>query len=255
MPFVESLPYIPQRIVSLVPSQTELLFDLGLGERVVGVTKFCTHPAEQTQRITKVGGTKQFRFPAIDQLQPDLILGNKEENYQEGIEQLATRYPVWISDIFNLSDALGMISQVGSLTGKSTQAMELAKKIDEGFRSLKPLTPQPKVAYLIWKKPYMAACGLTFIHDMLIRCGFLNVFGHLSRYPEVTVSSLANTRVGYVFLSSEPYPFKEKDLQELQIALPASRIVLVDGEMFSWYGSRLLQSVSYFQSLAGQLAG
>ncbi len=255
MPFVESIPYTPQRIVSLVPSQTELLFHLGLGERVVGVTKFCIHPAEQTQRITKVGGTKQFRFPVIEQLQPDLILGNKEENYQEGIEQLAVRYPVWISDIFDLSDALDMISKVGSLTGKSAQATELVKKIAEGFRSLKPITPPPKVAYLIWKKPYMAAGSLTFIHDMLIRCGFTNVFGPLSRYPEVTVSDLADARADYVFLSSEPYPFREKDLQELQTALPASRIVLVDGEMFSWYGSRLLHSVLYFQSLTGQLAG
>lgn len=243
------IPFPPQRIVSLVPSQTELLFDLGVGERVVGVTKFCIYPSEARQSATVIGGTKSFDFDKIAALKPDLIIGNKEENYQAGIEQLAAQYPVWLSDISNLSEAMAMIRQVGFLVGAKEKGRRLAAEIEASFAALE--TPQPliSVAYFIWRKPYMAAANGTFIDDMLRRAGFRNVFAHLGRYPEITPEQLAAASPARIFLSSEPYPFKERHLAEFQEICPGAKIELVDGELFSWYGSRLRLSAAYFQQL------
>jgi ABC-type Fe3+-hydroxamate transport system substrate-binding protein len=254
MPFVETLPYVPQRIVSLVPSQTELLFDLGLGERVVGVTKFCIHPARAMSGVTKVGGTKQFRFDVIDQLRPDLVLGNKEENYREGIERLAAQYPVWMSDIYTLADALSMIRKVGELTGTSAEAASLAEIIGNGFASLVP-GPLVRVAYFIWRNPWMVAGSHTFINTLLKHCGLTNVFSHLPRYPIVAETQLREAQPDFLLLSSEPYPFAEKHRAELQQVCPEAKVLLVDGEMFSWYGSRLVQSPSYLTSLLKEITG
>ncbi|NML64075.1 ABC transporter substrate-binding protein [Hymenobacter sp. RP-2-7] len=244
------LPYPPQRIVSLVPSQTELLFDLGLGARVVGVTKFCVHPAAARQQAAVIGGTKQFDFAKIHALQPDLLIGNKEENYQAGIAELAQRYPVWVSDIADLPAALAMIEEIGALTGVAAPAATLATTIDQAFAALPALGPPIPAAYFIWRRPYMVAAGGTFIDDMLRRAGFANVFGALGRYPEVSPEQLQAAAPTRIFLSSEPYPFKEKHLAEFQAICPAARVQVVDGELFSWYGSRLLQSAAYFSKLA-----
>ncbi len=254
MPYVESLPYLPQRIVSLVPSQTELLFDLGLGERVVGLTKFCIHPAGAVRNVTQVGGTKQFRFEIIDRLQPDLVLGNKEENYREGIERLVAQYPVWMSDIYTLADALSMIRKVGELTGTADKAASLAATIGVGFARLVP-APPVRVAYFIWRNPWMVAGSHTFIDALLRHCGLTNVFGHLPRYPEVTEAQLREAQPDCLLLSSEPYPFAEKHREELQGLCPRARVLLADGEMFSWYGSRLVQSPPYLASLLGEITG
>ena len=243
------IPFPPQRIISLVPSQTELLADLGVGHRVIGVTKFCIHPAEARDTATVIGGTKNFDFDKIATLKPDLIIGNKEENYQVGIEQLAASYPVWLSDISDLGQALAMIRRVGFIVGAKDKAEKTATEIANSFAALvapKPLIP---AAYFIWRKPYMAAASGTFIDDMLRRAGFANVFAHLGRYPEVTPEQLAQAVPARIFLSSEPYPFKEKHLAEIQEICPAAQIQLVDGELFSWYGSRLRLSAAYFQTL------
>ena len=241
--------YPPLRIVSLVPSQTELLFDLGVGERVVGVTKFCIHPAQARQQATVIGGTKNFDFEKIEALQPDIIIGNKEENYQAGIEQLAARYPVWLSDITNLDDALRMIRQVGVVVGTKTKADQLAADIEASFAQLAPATTLVPAAYFIWRKPYMAVATGTFIDDMLTRAGFANVFAPQQRYPEITVEQLAVAAPNVVLLSSEPYPFADKHVAEFQQICPLAKIRIVDGEVFSWYGSRLLQSAAYFADL------
>jgi ABC-type Fe3+-hydroxamate transport system substrate-binding protein len=239
----------PKRIISLVPSQTELLFDLGLENELVGITKFCIHPAEKVKTKTKIGGTKNFNFEVIDALQPDLIIGNKEENYQEGIEKLAEKYPVWMSDIFTLEDAVAMIRKVGELTGKSENAIEIAAIIETSFAAL----PLPKrrisAAYFIWKNPYMAAGSNTFINDMLQHCGFENVISNTERYPEISIEMLQKSQPEVILLSSEPYPFQEKHFREFQEILPEAKIMIVDGEMFSWYGSRLLKAPEYFQKL------
>ena len=246
---VVTVPYPPRRIVSLVPSQTELLFDLGLGERVVGVTKFCVYPPEARQTATIIGGTKKFDFAEIAALQPDLIIGNKEENYQAGIEELAARYPVWLSDISTLPQALDMIRQVGLITGAASRAGQLAAAIAHSFDLLPAPRPLVAVAYFIWRKPYMVAASGTFIDDMLSRAGFRNVFAGLGRYPEITSAQLRAAAPARIFLSSEPYPFGEKHLAELREICPAAQIQLVDGELFSWYGSRLRRSAAYFETL------
>jgi ABC-type Fe3+-hydroxamate transport system substrate-binding protein len=243
-----NIPLPPRRIISLVPSQTELLADLGLEEHVVGITKFCIHPPAWRKTKALVGGTKHFDFEAIHSLQPDLIIGNKEENYKEGIEALEGRYRVWISDIVTLQDAFGMIAGVGQITGSSLAAGRLVDGIRNAFAQIKK-HEQLSVLYLIWKKPWMAAGSGTFIHEMLATIGLNNVAGHLPRYPELTPQQIQELKPDLIFLSSEPYPFQDKHKAELQQLCPASKILLVDGEMFSWYGSRLLKAPAYFNSL------
>ena len=247
-----AVPFPPQRIVSLVPSQTELLFGLGLGTKVVGVTKFCIHPAEARANATVVGGTKNFNLDKIAALKPDLIIGNKEENYQDGIEQLAAKYPVWLSDISKLTEALDMIRRVGFIAGAKEKAGVIANEIEASFAALEaPATEKMtvSVAYFIWRKPYMVAATGTFIDDMLHRAGFANAFAGLGRYPEISAEQLAKAAPQRIFLSSEPYPFAAKHVAEFQQLCPAAKIEIVDGELFSWYGSRLLQSAAYFSQL------
>jgi len=243
----------PKRIISLVPSQTELLFDLGLSHEVAGITKFCVHPRQWFEQKPRVGGTKTVKMEIVHSLQPDLIIANKEENTKEQIEKLTTRYPVWISDVNDLETALQMIISVGKITNKYPQATEIANKIKNDFTSfalqLKTTNDKPRVAYLIWKDPYMAVGGDTFIHSMLEACGFKNVFEHFHRYPTVSITELQNASCQWILLSSEPYPFSQKIMEALQVQLPGTKIILVDGEMFSWYGSRLVHAVSYLQKL------
>jgi ABC-type Fe3+-hydroxamate transport system substrate-binding protein len=241
--------YPPLRIVSLVPSQTELLFDLGLHQQLEGVTKFCTHPSNARHKLRVIGGTKNFDFAKIKEARPDLIIGNKEENYQEGIAELAQHYPVWMSNVTDLPESLDMMRGIGAITGKSHLAESLVVAIMERFAQLLPPPMLLPAAYFIWRKPYMVAASGTFIDDMLRRAGFANVFAHLGRYPEVTPAQLAQAAPARIFLSSEPYPFKEKHLAEFQEICPTAKIQLVDGELFSWYGSRLLFSAAYFQTL------
>ena len=243
----------PRRIVSLVPSQTELLADLALEEQVLGITKFCIHPQHWYQRKTRIGGTKTLNLAKIAALQPDLIIGNKEENDREQIEALASRFPLWMSDIATLPDALAMIREIGRLTYRALPANALADGILADFALLTPPEKPLRVAYLIWRKPYMAAGANTFVHEMLQHAGFENVFAHKTRYPEISLADLAETQPDAVFLSSEPYPFAAKHLNELQNACPAAAVLLVDGELFSWYGSRLKAAPAYFRSLSKSL--
>ena len=171
---LQRIPASPQRIISLVPSQTELLFDLGVGNRVVGITKFCVHPAEQVNAVIKIGGTKKFNFDVIDQLKPDLIIANKEENYKEGIEKLREKYPVWTSDISTLEDAFDMMIAVGGMTQSTSQANELVAEIKNEFTKLQALESK-RALYLIWRDPYMSVGTDTFIHCMMETTGFENV--------------------------------------------------------------------------------
>lgn len=246
----------PRRIISLVPSQTELLYDLGLRDEVVGITKFCVHPNEWYRNKTRVGGTKTYDFEKIKALNPDLIIGNKEENEREQIEELMALYPVWMSDIYTLPDAMQMILQLGILVNKRAEAEILRQKIEKEFtafyqfRAETPLK-QLNVAYFIWRMPYMVASRHTFIHHLLEQCGFKNVFAGeaFERYPEISAQQLADANPDVILLSSEPYPFKDKHVAEFQSICKNAKIVTVDGELFSWYGSRLLHAPGYFKEL------
>ncbi|MCH7409064.1 helical backbone metal receptor [Belliella sp. DSM 111904] len=236
----------PQRIVSLVPSQTELLVDLGLGDRIVGVTKFCIHPKGFKKDKQIIGGTKNFHFDKIDALKPDLIIGNKEENYREGIEELSGKYPVWMSDIFKLSDACEMIRGIGEITSTLDKATLIADAIVSQFNE--PLPKLGSAVYLIWNDPIMCAGSNTFIDQMLDFAGFDNLI-NAERYPSVSVDNLQTLNPQYLLLSSEPYPFKERHIEYFKKILSKTKIILVDGEPFSWYGSKLLGSMTYFKSL------
>lgn len=244
------------RIVSLVPSQTELLHYLNLDNEVVGITKFCIHPKQWFQNKKRIGGTKNINLNAIKQLQPTLVIANKEENVQSQIEELATICPVVVTNISTLNDALEMIAYIGNITNKTNEANLLNQQIQTSFKQLNQFkqrfTPQ-KVAYFIWKNPYMVAGNDTFISTMLEACGFENVFSNNNRYPEVSIEALQQLNVQTIFLSSEPYPFKQKHIQELQQLLPETKIKLVNGEFFSWYGSKLVDASRYFMELLQEL--
>lgn len=240
------IPERPKRIISLVPSQTELLVDMGLEENLVGVTKFCVHPAHLRKSKTVVGGTKKYRFDVIDSLKPDLIIGNKEENDRREIEKLAEKYPVWMSDILSLEDNYSMIDQLGILTGKEWAAKKLIEEIKSSF--VAEISRKGTCVYLIWNEPMMCAGGKTFIHSMLEIAGFENLVKS-DRYPVLNLEELENLAPDYLLLSSEPFPFRKKHIEFFKSNLPNTRVRLVDGELFSWYGSRLRFSKSYFQNL------
>ncbi len=239
----------PKRIVSLVPSQTELLYYFGLEEEVVGITKFCIHPTKWFRTKNRIGGTKNIDIAKVLSLQPDLVIANKEENTKADIDALKKMVPVWVSDIANLTDALEMIDGIGRITNRKNKAHQLKQEIEAAFNQLTLPQKQINVVYLIWRKPYITIGSNTFINDMLKKCGFNNVFNNHQRYPEISIEQLKAANCDIVMLSSEPYPFKAKHIQELQSHMPNAHIQLVDGEMFSWYGSRLQQSTSYFKEL------
>lgn len=236
------IPVKPHRIVSLVPSQTELLYALGLEERVVGITRFCTHPGSWYQTKTRVGGTKDADLTKIRQLQPDLIIGNKEENDRHSLHLLGEEYPVWISDIKNLEGALEMMRAIGEMTGCQEKAGALMEDVTMKFLSVRK-TRTIRTAYLIWHNPMMTVNADTFIHDMLQRAGYENVFCDRidSRYPEITEDDLRQANPEVIMLSSEPYPFKSKHIPDYQTILPEAEIRFVDGRNWSWYGSALLE--------------
>jgi len=240
----------PKRIISLVPSQSELYWDLGLRSELVGITKFCIHPNEMYKSIEKVGGTKKLDIDKIRSLKPDLIIGNKEENEQSQIEILRKEFPVWMSDIYDLSDAYDMISSVGEIIGKREKAIQLVKSIEDKFSGLEVSRFKgKKAAYFIWYDPFMVAASNTFIDYILRKLGMINVFSYQKRYPELNAAQIKSAAPDYVFLSSEPFPFKEKHLEELRQICPNAEVLLVDGEMFSWYGSRLALAPDYFNRL------
>ena len=243
----------PHRIISLVPSQTELLAYLGLEKETIGITKFCVHPKEWFRTKTRIGGTKNADIEKIISLNPDFILCNKEENIKEQVEVLADKFPVYMSDVCTYESALQMIADVVTLTGRNTEAEKLNQMIRRKFEHFQPDKKRIRTAYFIWKDPYTTAGGDTFISDMIEKAGFENIYKDRKRYPEVIISELKQLQPEVILLSSEPYPLKEKHITELQSLLPQTKILLVDGEMFSWYGSRMLYAPEYFQKLQQQI--
>lgn len=246
----------PERIISLVPSQTELLHDLGLEAQLVGITKFCVHPYHLQSTKIKVGGTKKVHFEKIRLLEPDIIICNKEENTKEIVEKLSEICPVWVTDITTIADNFQMITDFGQLFNKRVEARKWNDKLAFGLRSFNEFIKTQavqRVAYLIWKNPYMAAGSDNYINELLKLNKFENVFENKPRYPELTVEQLKDATPELVFLSSEPYPFKKEDGYELQEDNFKTPIVLVDGEMFSWYGTRLLKAFDYFKMLRLQM--
>ena len=248
----------PVRIISLVPSQTELLYDLGLEDNIVGITKFCVHPVHFKATKTIVGGTKNIKFDKIKALQPDIIICNKEENTKEIVEELSQICPVWVTDILTISDNLQMIHDFGQLFNKRTDAQKWMDKINFAYQDFQQFIkdkPIKKAAYFIWAKPHMVAGNHTFINELLKLNHFENIYEvKEGRYPEVELKKIRlEGDPDYVFLSSEPFPFTDEHAFEIGRFTHHAKTVFVDGEMFSWYGSRLLKAFDYFKKLHAKI--
>ncbi|MGG7439048.1 ABC transporter substrate-binding protein [Chryseobacterium arthrosphaerae] len=239
------------KIVSLVPSITEALFDLGLTENeVVGRTKFCIHPQHKIKNVAVIGGTKNINIDKIKALQPDLILANKEENVKDQVEALMADCKVMVTHVETIEDNYYLLKNLGKLFGKEERAQAFNLKIYDILNQTKLDTPV-KAAYLIWKNPYMTVGKDTFIHRILSEIGFENVFKDKTRYPQIEAEDLAEADV--IMLSSEPFPFKEKHIEELRIIYPDKKIMIVDGEAFSWYGTHIAKCENYFKELISEI--
>ena len=239
------------KIVSLVPSITEALFDLGLTENeVVGRTKFCIHPQHKIKNVAVIGGTKNINIDKIKALQPDLILANKEENVKDQVEALMADCKVMVTHVETIEDNYYLLKNLGKLFGKEERAQAFNLKIYDILNQTKLDTPV-KAAYLIWKNPYMTVGKDTFIHRILSEIGFENVFKDKTRYPQIEAEDLAEADV--IMLSSEPFPFKEKHIEELRIVYPDKKIMIVDGEAFSWYGTHIAKCENYFKELISEI--
>lgn len=241
-----------KRIISLVPSQTELLVDLGLEDNILGITKFCVHPTHLTKTKTIVGGTKNIKIDKIKELQPDIILCNREENTQEIVEACQQVAFTHVSDIFTLTDSIELISLYGSFFEKQIEAKKITNKLESKIIDFKKFIENKKsrkVAYFIWRNPWMVAASNTFINHLLELNKFENVYANEKRYPEVDIKNINKKKPELILLSSEPFPFKEKHILEIIEHTNNLTPILVDGEYFSWYGSRLLKAFDYFKEL------
>lgn len=238
------------KVVSLVPSITEALFDLGLTEHeVVGRTKFCIHPEDKVKNVAVIGGTKNISIDKIKALQPDLILANKEENIKEQVEALMDDCKVIVTNVETIEDNYDLLKHLGVLFNKEDKARLFNLKIYEVLNESK-ISTKIKAAYLIWKNPYMTIGSDTFIHKILGEIGFENIFKDRTRYPEIQAEDLAEADL--IMLSSEPFPFKEKHIDELREFYPDKKIMIVDGEAFSWYGTHIAKCGEYFKELVAE---
>ncbi|SDS04874.1 helical backbone metal receptor [Gramella sp. MAR_2010_147] len=240
---------IPKRIISLVPSQTELLVDLGLENSIVGITHFCVHPAYLKDIKTSVGGTKKVNLRKVKELKPDIIFCNKEENTKEMVEELGKIAPVHVSDVANLEDAYDLMTDYGKIFNctelSKTMVAGIRKKVSE-LEKLRNNSTDKRVAYFIWKDPLMVAGNGTFINEMLKLNNFRNVYTD-ERYPETNLEELKSLDADICLLSSEPFPFQEEHKAKFKEF--AKEVKIVDGEYFSWYGSRLLKAIDYFKQI------
>jgi iron complex transport system substrate-binding protein len=248
-----SLKSTPRRIISLVPSQTELLYDLTLENELVGITKFCVHPYHLKSTKTIVGGTKKVDFDKIRELKPDFILCNKEENKLEIVNQLELIAPTYVSDVNTIKDAYDLILSLGSIFNRRTESANLVTKIEfklQDFKQFIKNKPKRKVAYFIWAKPWMVAANNTFINELLKLNKFENIYNNKNRYPEVNIRRIRHEGdPEVIILSSEPFPFKDDHAMEIGTYTNRSVTVFGNGELFSWFGSRLLYSFDYFKEI------
>lgn len=240
--------YPPKRIISLNPCITETLYFLDLDEQIAGRTRYCIFPAGKVEKAKIVGGTKDIDLEAIHEVKPDLIIAEKEENTKEIVETLEKYYPVYVAEVRSIADAYRMIEDISSLLDREEQGRRLVQTIKDRFQHL-PRANGMKAAYVIWRNPYMVVGGDTYIHSVLETLGFSNPFANFEgRYPVVTQDDLANAGLDYLFLATEPFPFKDRHKQEFSQFLPNTKIEIVDGEMF-WYGAKMVEAAHYFEAM------
>jgi ABC-type Fe3+-hydroxamate transport system substrate-binding protein len=252
----------PARIVSLIPSTTELLCDLGLADALVGVTVYCHEPADVLRGKTRVGGEKDPDLAKIRALAPDLVIANVEENRREDVEALrGWGIAVHVTYPRTVEGAIAMIRELGQVTGTRPRATALADELRarlEGTRAATAGRPPVRVFYAIWRRPYMTIGADTYIHDVLAACGGANVFADAAdRYPAVTLDEVAARRPDVILLPDEPFRFRPAHLADWApyAEVPAvrnHRIHLVDGKPFSWHGRRLADALCTVPALLGE---
>lgn len=242
-----------KKIISLVPSLTELLVDLGLGESVIGRTRFCIHPKKVVEQIPIIGGTKNPNLEKIRALNPDIVLANKEENRKEDIDQIAQHCKVILTEIDTISDALTTILHIGNQLNAQTASEKLVASIKAQIPE-KTTFNTIKTAYFIWKEPWMSVGHDTYIHDVMSTFGLQNVCAHYIRYPTMTLDSIQKLSPELLLLSSEPFPFQERHVHDLSKKFPGVAIQLINGEWFSWYGSRMLPSFTALKTWRNSLS-
>ena len=255
---VHALARADARIVSLVPSVTELLFALGIGDRLVGRTGFCIHPKDNIKTVPKVGGTKSVDIEAIRGLVPTHLIVNIDENEKPAIDQLARFVPhVIVTHPLGPLDNLPLYRLLGGIFGRESRAVELCAAFQKAYVDAIgacAALPRERVLYLIWKSPWMTVSRDTYVSRTLAAVGWDTVeFESKDRYPKIELTPELLSRVDQVLLSSEPYAFREKHLDEVRSLLsPVARhgvtpvkVSLIDGEMTSWYGSRAIEGMKY----------
>ena len=248
---------VPERIVSLVPSLTEALFAFGVGERVVGRTRYCLWPPLAVGRVAKVGGTKKVDVGRVLELEPDLVIAVREENTREDVEQLVgAGVEVFIGAPETVAGAIAMLGELSERVGAPEECSRVVlgpiERVYEGLRAAEPGEPR-RVFVPIWKRPYMSVGSDTYVHDVLKTCSGENVCGDKTRYPVVALEEIEALRPEIVLLPDEPYPFSAEDLPEFYaLGIPAAqsdRVHLVDGKMLTWYGPRMASSLTQLSAL------
>ncbi len=256
---VVSLASPPRRIVSLIPSVTETLFALGLGDAVVGCTIFCTEPREGVAGVTRVGGEKNPKLDVIRGLAPELVVANVEENLREHVEALrAAGIAVYVIYPKTVAEGIGFVRELGRVAGAAARGAELAARLETALGDVRRRVAEgrrSRVFCPIWRRPYMTINADTYVHDMLAECGGDNVFGDRpKRYPEVGVEEIAAARPEVMLLPDEPYKFRRAHLDDFAAhsgipALRDGRAHLVDGKLLSWYGPRIEAALEHLPSL------
>lgn len=250
------------RIVSLCPSLTELVFDLGLGASLVGRTKFCVHPAGSVDAVEKVGGTKNPKIARIIELQPDLVLLNEEENRREDAERLRSAGLTCHTSLpRTIAETAAMVRSIGSALGADAAAQTIAADIETRGAEVAAQTAGSdpvRYAYLIWREPWMTVNNDTFVHALLGNAAGVNVFGDApERYPTITLEQLRDASPDAVLLSTEPFPFAERHIEEVaaRSGIARDRIMIVDGELLSWHGSRTPRGIVYAHDTLERIKG
>ena len=253
------MPARPSRIVSLIPSVTELLFALGLDDRIAGVTIFCTEPRDRVARTPKVGREKDPDLARIRALAPDLVVANMEENRRDVVEALrAEGVPVWVTFPRTVAEGIELVRVLGALTDSQAAAASLADPIEAAHARIHARVearPRVRVFCPIWRRPYMTINRDTYVHDMLWTCGGDNVFAASpTRYPTVTLEDVRDAAPDVILLPDEPYRFRAAHLADFSPlsdvpAVRTGRIHLVDGKLLSWYGPRIAEALERLPSL------
>lgn len=244
------------KIVSLCPSLTELVVDLGAGDSLVGRTKFCVHPADRVDAIEKVGGTKNPKIDRIIEIAPDLVLMNEEENRKEDAAALeAAGIRLHTSMPRTAAETAAMVRSIGIALGRSREAEFIAADIERrADRVRRDAVRYPPVRYacLIWRDPIMTVNDDTFIAGLLALPGGQNVFGaRENRYPTISPAELHEADPLRILLPNEPFPFQDRHIDELAALsrLPRERFRVVDGELLSWHGSRTPRGIDYAEAI------